>query len=42
MSDEEIIDAIVELSEKPEYIKVFKRVSILKKDGKLLDVVSRN
>lgn len=42
LSDKEIINAIVELSEKPEYIEVFKRVSILKKDGKLLDVINRN
>ncbi len=42
LSDKEIINAIVELSEKPEYIDVFKRISVLKKDGNILDVINRN
>lgn len=42
LSDTDVMSAIKKLSEKPEYAEVSRWVSILGKDGKLLDVVRRN
>ena len=42
LNDVEVMDAIKELSKRPEYAKVSKWVSVLGKNGNLIDVVRKN